>query len=61
MMTRLVSGGVPIWQPILAAGLLILTAVLIVRSVANIFRAQNLLSGQPFSVMRFYRALLGRA
>ena len=60
MMTRLVSGGVPVWQPVLAAGLLLLTAVFIVRSVASMFRAQTLLSGQPFSAARFYRALLGK-
>ncbi|UCF62507.1 MAG: ABC transporter permease [Anaerolineaceae bacterium] len=60
MIMRLTIGGVPLWQPFLAAGLMALTAVLIVRSVANMFRAQTLLSGQPFSARRFYRALLGR-
>jgi ABC-2 type transport system permease protein len=60
MMTRLVVGGVPLWQPLLAVALLVLTAAFIVRSVANMFRAQTMLSGQPFSARRFYRALLGR-
>jgi ABC-2 type transport system permease protein len=61
MMMRLTIGGVPLWQPPLAAGLLALTAILVVRAVAGMFHAQNLLSGQPFSVRRFYSALLGRA
>ena len=60
MMPRLVVGGVPLWQPFLAAALLLLTAIFIVRAVAGMFRAQNLLSGQPFSAGRFYRALLGK-
>jgi len=52
---------VPLWQSVLAAVLQALTAVLIVRLVARLFRAQNLLSGQPFSVKHYLRALLGRA
>jgi ABC-2 type transport system permease protein len=61
MMMRLTVGGVPLWQPPLAAALLALTAVFVVRVVARMFHAQNLLSGQSFSVRRFYGALLGRA
>jgi ABC-2 type transport system permease protein len=60
MMTRLSAGGVPWWQPILAAALVASTAVLIVRSVAGMFRAQALLSGQAFSAKIFFRALLGK-
>lgn len=60
MMTRLASGGVPAWQPALAAVLLGATAVWVVRAVARMFRAQTLLSGQAFSVTRFWGALLGR-
>jgi ABC-2 type transport system permease protein len=61
MMMRLTVGGVPLWQPLLAAALLVLTAILVLRAVAGMFHAQNLLSGQSFSVRRFYGALLGRA
>jgi ABC-2 type transport system permease protein len=61
MMMRLTVGGVPFWQPPLAAGLLALTAIFVLRIVARMFHAQNLLSGQSFSVKRFYGALLGRA
>jgi ABC-2 type transport system permease protein len=61
MIMRLTVGGVPLWQPLLAAALLALTAILVVRAVARMFHAQNLLSGQSFSARRFYAALLGRA
>jgi len=61
MMTRMAATSVPLWQMVLSAGLLALTAVFIIRAVANMFRAQTLLSGQPFSVKRFISALAGRA
>lgn len=60
MMTRLASGGVPYWQPLLAVILLLFTAVLVVRAAAGVFRAQYMLSGQPVSARRFYASLLGR-
>jgi hypothetical protein len=58
MITRLTVGGVPVWQPLAAAGLTIIMAILIMRAVARMFRAQALLSGQPFSVRRYMNALL---
>lgn len=61
MMARLASGGVPWWHPLLAALLLALTAVLIVRAVAGMFRAQALLSGQPIKIKTYLQALLGRS
>jgi ABC-2 type transport system permease protein len=61
MMMRLADGTVPLWQLLLSAALMLGTAYLIVRAVAAMFHAQNLLSGQPFSVKRFFRAILGRA
>lgn len=57
MMTRLASGGIPFWQPLLAAALMLGTAYLIIRSVTRLFHAQILLSGQPFGVKRFVRVL----
>lgn len=60
MMTRLAAGGVPPWQLLLSAGLLLATATFIVRAAAGIFHAQILLSGQPISVRQFYLAFLGR-
>jgi ABC-2 type transport system permease protein len=61
MMTRLAVGDVPVWQPLLAVGLLLITISIILRAVARMFHAQTLLSGQPLSVRRFLGALLGRA
>ena len=60
MMLRLSAVNVPLWQPILAAALLVVTALFVVRAVANMFRAQNILSGQPFNIKRFFLALAGR-
>jgi len=61
MMTRLATGSVPWWQPFLAAVLQGLTALLIVKSVAGMFRAQYLLTGQAFNVKLFLKALVGKA
>jgi len=60
MMARLSAGGVAWWQPLLAAVLLAATAVLIVRAVAGMFRAQALLSGQGFKLKTYLRALVGK-
>jgi ABC-2 type transport system permease protein len=60
MMTRLAAAQIPIWQPFLAAILQALTAWLIIRAVAGMFRAQNLLAGQRFDLKVYLRALLGR-
>jgi len=60
MMARLSAGGVPWWQAPLAVVLLALTALLILRSVAGMFRAQSLLSGQGFNLKTYFRALVGR-
>ena len=60
MIARMTVMEVPAWQPVLAAVLQLLTAIFIVRSVARLFRAQHLLSGQTFNVNRFLRALTGR-
>jgi ABC-2 type transport system permease protein len=60
MMARLSAGGVAWWHPWLAAVLLAGMAVLIVRGVAGMFRAQSLLSGQEFNVKRYFRALAGK-
>jgi len=61
MMARLATGKVPLWQPLLAAGLLLATTWLVLRAVARMFRAQTLLSGQALTVRRYLGALLGRA
>ena len=61
MMLRLAAGDVPLWQTLLSAALLAVTAFLIVRAVARMFRAQNLLSGQSINIKRYFLALFGRA
>ena len=60
MMTRLSAGGVPWWQPPVAVVLLVLTVVLVVKAVSGMFRAQTILSGQPFNIRRFLLALVGK-
>jgi ABC-2 type transport system permease protein len=59
MIMRLTDGDVPPWQLLLSAGLMAITAYVIVRAIAAMFHAQHLLSGQPFSVRRFIAALFG--
>lgn len=61
MMMRLADGGVPIWQPVLTLVLMAGTAYLLFRLVSALFNAQNLLSGQPFSFGRFFKAVFQRA
>jgi ABC-2 type transport system permease protein len=61
MMLRLATGGVPLWQLLLSVGLLLITIYIILRAVAGAFRAQYLLSGQTFSVKRYFGALVGKA
>jgi ABC-2 type transport system permease protein len=61
MIARMAQAAAPLWQALLAAVLQLLTAIWIVRLVARMFRAQHLLSGQPFSLQRYFRALLGPA
>ncbi len=60
MMARLATGALPVWQPVLASVLMVLAAVLVIRAVSAMFRAQNLLSGQPISAGRFLGELFGR-
>jgi ABC-2 type transport system permease protein len=61
MVLRMTDGLVPLWELLLAVVLLFVTAWFILRTVAAMFHAQNLLSGQPFSAKRYLRALAGRA
>jgi len=61
MVKRLVVGGVPAWQPWVAAGGMVLTIPLVTRAVARMFQAQHLLSGEAFSPRRYFQVLLGRS
>jgi len=60
MMTRLAATNVPLWQLLLSIVLLALTAIYINRLVGRLFRAQVLLSGQPFQIRRFLATLTGK-
>ncbi|MGB8252951.1 MAG: ABC transporter permease [Anaerolineaceae bacterium] len=61
MMSRLAAGPVPAWQLGLSIALMVITATLTIRSVAGMFRAQALLTGQSFNLVLFFKALLGKA
>lgn len=58
MMTRVASGSVPLWQIMLSAFLLVLAVLFIVRLVARMFHAQTLLSGQDFSLKRYFHVFI---
>ncbi|MGD8815397.1 MAG: ABC transporter permease [Anaerolineales bacterium] len=60
MVMRLTVGSVPIWQLLLSVGLMIAATIFIVRLVARTFRAQSLLSGEPFSARRYFAVLMDR-
>ncbi len=57
MVQRLTTGEVPAWQPVVAAALLMIAVFLAIRAAARLFRAHNLLSGQPFTPKVLIRAL----
>jgi ABC-2 type transport system permease protein len=58
MIMRLSDSVVPLWQLLLSVGLTCAAAYLTLRAVSAMFHAQNLLSGQPFSLRRYIRTLL---
>jgi ABC-2 type transport system permease protein len=61
MITRLTAGSVPTWQLTLSLGLMLVTAILVAKAVAGLFRAQTMLTGQNFNLLLFLKALIGRA
>jgi ABC-2 type transport system permease protein len=61
MIGRMGATDVPLWQAVLSAGLQLATAVGLLLLVARLFQARYLLSGQPFSMKRYFAALAGRA
>jgi ABC-2 type transport system permease protein len=60
MIMRLTNNEVPLWQLLLAALLVFLTAGFALRAAAAMFHTRNLLSGQPFSLRRYLTAVVGR-
>jgi len=61
MMTRLAAAKIPIWQPILAAILLLVTVILVIRGVAKLFKTQTMLTGQKFTLTAFLKVFLQKA
>lgn len=57
MLMRMASTTVPVWQVTTSLTLLVLTAAGIVWLMARLFRVQTLLSGESFSISRFWRVL----
>jgi ABC-2 type transport system permease protein len=60
MMMRLMVTSVPAWQLFLSVLLMLAAAVIVMRSVARMFHAQTMLSGQPLSLQYLYQLILGR-
>lgn len=60
MMLRLAATQVPLWQILSAILLLIVAGLLTIRAVTGLFRAQTLLSGQPFKMKNLFKALAGK-
>jgi len=58
MIMRLTDTVVPLWQVFLSAALLFASTYYALLVAAAMFQAQNLLSGQPFSVKRYLKALV---
>jgi ABC-2 type transport system permease protein len=60
MMTRLAATSVPVWQTLLSLALLLGTALLTLRAVTGLFKAQNMLTGRSVSPVSFIKALIRR-
>jgi ABC-2 type transport system permease protein len=60
MMTRLSAAQVPLPQLLLSAALLAVTAALVVRTIADMFRTQTLLAGQTLTLKRLFALLSGK-
>jgi ABC-2 type transport system permease protein len=60
IMTRMAVSPVPLWQLLIALGLMILTVVFLIRAVSGMFRANLLLTGKKFSLKAYMMALHGK-
>jgi ABC-2 type transport system permease protein len=61
MMARMSATTVPVLEILISIVILVVTVIFLVRGIAGLFRAQFLLSGQPFRLKMFLKALIGRA
>lgn len=57
MIVRVVQGGVPAWQIVASVAIMAVSVPLLLGLVARLFRAQTLLSSEPFSPRRAWAAL----
>lgn len=57
MLMRLASATVPMWQVVASLALLLATTAFMVWLMSRLFRVQTLLSGEAFSVGRFWAAV----
>lgn len=60
MMMRITNSSVPLWQVFVSALLLFGSAVYLLRGAAALFHAQTLLSGQSFSLKRYFGVMFAR-
>jgi len=60
MMIRMTAADIPFWQPLVSSIIMLGFAIFVLRAMAGLFRAQVLLSGQPFSARRYIGILLKR-
>ncbi|MEA3328029.1 MAG: ABC transporter permease [Chloroflexota bacterium] len=60
IMTRMAVSPVPLWQLLLAVGLMLLTIWFLIHAVSGMFRAQLLVTGKKFSLRLYLKALLGQ-
>ena len=60
MMMRYSLVKLPIWEPLLAAGILAVSAYVCMRLIAGLFRADTLLSGESLNPKRYFSALFTR-
>jgi len=60
IITRMAVTTVPLWQLLVAVGLMIGTIILLIRAVSRMFRAQLLLTGKKFEIGLYLKALLGQ-
>ncbi len=59
MLTRMAVEDIPVWQIAVSAISLVLFSFWVIRVVSRLFRSQVMLGGQPFSRMKFLKALVG--
>jgi ABC-2 type transport system permease protein len=60
MIGRMSISDVPVWQGLLSAVLQLMAAIALLLLVARLFHTRYILSGQPFSIGRYFKALAGR-